>query len=233
MMTQTETKCYKSFSWKAVIVGAFVAFGLLFLFNLLTVGGGLSAYTKTEGGLENLVGIAYLWTLVGNFLMLFIAGAVTSTVLTHRHLHLDHYDGCDSVLHGFVMWVVYLLLSLAFLSHVSSSAIPQNFGSVASVSKENKDTVAASVTAKAAVRADRISNNVVTPGDNKAQDNAVIPAKERAEAHQIGLATLAAFFVFFVEVIGATFGAYCARDVCFRECRKEVYVKKEVEIKKV
>lgn len=212
--------CIKAFSWKAVLVGSLVGFGLMFLFNILTVGGGLTAYTKTEGGLENLIVLAYLWTIVGNFLIFFIAGAVTSMVLANRDI--EHYDACDSMLHGFLAWVLYILLSVVVLAHVSEgtvASLPQHFMTAQTVKEAGKDTLVA----KATERVSKMGEEAVSK-DKKVNDENVIPAKEREQAHKIGVATLAAFFVFFVGALGATFGAFCGRDIC----RKDVCHKRKV-----
>jgi len=206
MNTTHDPQCTKYFSWRAVLVGGVVAFGLLFLFNLLTTGGGLAVYTKTEKGLETLIALAYLWTILGSFLMLFIAGLVTAMIINHDHCS---GDPCHGVLHGFVAWVLYILISLTFLSHISEATIvtfPQNFLSV------SKDTLAVTDVETPA------STDVTTRHghDNK---NGTIPAAEQKEAHKIGIAKLAAFFIFLLEAIGACFGAWCGMDLCRRKCR--------------
>lgn len=146
------------FSWKGVFVGALVAFGFLFLFNMFTIGGGLSVYTKTEQGLETLITIAYIWKLFGSFILLFIAGYITSVISCRAN------ECTQGLLPGFIMWVLYVILSLVFLSHMTGvsiiASIPQSLGSP-------------------------------------------------REMHAIGVSTLAAFFVLFVEALAACFGAWC------------------------
>jgi len=209
MNMQHDSHCKRYFSWKAVFVGAVVAFGLLFLFNLLTLGGGLSSYTRTEKGLEVLVALAYLWTLLGSFVMLFIAGLVTSMVVSHDHCTNEPYHG---ILHGFITWVLYILISVTFLTHVSEASIvtfPQNF---LNVSKEtlNADTDNATAAANNAVSSSATTSN--TNEENRANQK---------EAHKLGIATLATFFIFLVEAIGACFGAWCGMDLRRRYLPKD------------
>ncbi|MBI2792851.1 MAG: hypothetical protein HYX61_12920 [Gammaproteobacteria bacterium] len=201
MTLQSDTHCSKCFSWKAVLVGAVVAFGLIFLFNLLTIGGGLAAYTRTEKGLETLVTITYLWTVVGSFLMLFIAGLVTSMILSHgQNTHAGHH-----ILHGFVTWVLYILISIIFLSHLNETSIatvPQNFMSMSVTS----DSVKVTATAQEAER-----NNATTSSSAE-------KLAEQKQAHKLGLATLASFFIFLVEAIACCFGAHVGIETCRRKC---------------
>ena len=197
MTMNQDGHCVKCFSWKAVLAGALVAFGLIFLFNLLTVGGGLSMYTRTEKGLEVLVSLSYLWTLVGSFLMLFIAGLVTSMILYHYQSTESHHY----MVHGFVTWVLYVLISLTFVSHLNEASIitlPQNFLNVSSTTLASTDATAIT--------------------SNTAQNAGNIDVATQKEVHKIGLATLGAFFIFFVEVIGCCFGAHCGLDFCQRRC---------------
>jgi hypothetical protein len=202
MTLQSDNHCSKCFSWKAVLVGAVVAFGLIFLFNLLTIGGGLTAYTRTEKGLEVLVTITYLWTVVGSFLMLFIAGLVTSMILSHgQNTHAGHH-----ILHGFVTWVLYILISITFLSHVNEASIatiPQNFMSM---------NVTSDSSVKVTATAQEAEQNRASASSSAEK------AAEQKQAHKIGLATLAAFFIFLVEAIACCFGAHVGIETCRRKC---------------
>ena len=194
-----------SFSFKSVIVGAVVAFGLMFMFNLLTIGGGLAAYTRTEKGLETLISLAYAWTIVGSFLIFFVAGLVTSFVAHHS---IQDERPKNQVLHGFVTWAIYILISLAFLAHASEATVlsfPKSFLSVS----------------EAAAQADTTASlNTETTGSNS-QNKTVTPTEQKA-AHKIGILTLAAFFVFFVEAIACCFGAWCAVEYRYGPYRKSV-----------
>jgi len=184
------------FSFKGVIVGALVAFGLIFLFTFLTLGGGLSAYTKTEGGLETLVFITYLWVVVGSFLMLFLAGLATSWVS-----HTNTVDHRNSILHGFATWVLYILISLFFLSHATTNTIipfPKTFLTAQDTALPTTATTEASTALSA---------------NTSANDEQPTDPATRKEAHTLGLATLASFFIFFVEAIGCCFGAWCGMEL--------------------
>ncbi|MBS0289624.1 MAG: hypothetical protein JSS07_06280 [Proteobacteria bacterium] len=199
-MNMNNDKCTKRiFSWKATLIGSLIAFGLMFLFTLLTIGGGLSSYVTTEKGLDTLVVLAYLWLAIGSFLILFLAGMVTSMLVSH--------DGCvsgshHSILHGFVTWVFYILISLTFLSHLSDSIVtfPRNFFAISSTI----DNVSSSVS-------ERISENRETARQNT-------KTQEQKAAHKLGIATLASFFIFGLEALGACFGAWCGMDICRRHC---------------
>jgi hypothetical protein len=229
MNTCNEQGWVKYFSFKAVLVGALVAFGLMFLFTLLTYGGGLSAYTRTEKGLEAVVMATYLWTVVGGFVILFIGGLVTSMVVCHNSRWMEssktvvgtapvgtmevHHHHCHRwLLHGFLTFVMFVIITVLMANSVSKGTVlslPQNFLAVSSET--------AGTTADAASNAASNVASATVPSSNEAVNPAV-----REEAHRIGLAALAAFFVFFVEALAACFGAWCGVEYTREMCRKNI-----------
>jgi hypothetical protein len=133
----------KSITWQAVITGALIAVGLTFLFNLLTVGLGLSIYSTTNEGVNTLAFAGFIATLIGAIVILFIAGWKTGKLIKMcpKHCHtcglinessvnpavttekgictFKHHCCYNSMTHGFLTWVFYLMISLVFLSFVS------------------------------------------------------------------------------------------------------------------
>lgn len=201
-----DKSCVRCFSFKGVFVGALVAFGLIFLFNLLTLAGGLSAYTKTEKGLETLVFIAYLWLVAGSFLMFYISGFVTGMVSKQN----DEPSHCSSFTYGITVWVVYLLITLAFVSKTTENTVfsfPQYFVTISSDSASHAQNAAQNAIEESSE-------------DREADHHGLTNSETRHEAHKIGLATLATFFIFLIEVVGASFGAWCGMNAKRKECAK-------------
>lgn len=112
------TGCHKKYiHWRPIFAGAVVALGLTFLFNLLTVGLGLSFFTTDSGGQTVLVFSGLAWMVLGGYITLFIAGWVTGRQVCHGSYHC-----CVGMVHGFMVWTLYLVASLFIVSHVSDVA---------------------------------------------------------------------------------------------------------------
>jgi len=67
----------KSICWSAIVGGALVALGLIALFHLLTIGIGLSAATRDEQGMTTIAVGSFIWSFIGSYIMLLLAGWVT------------------------------------------------------------------------------------------------------------------------------------------------------------
>lgn len=116
--------------WSAIVGGALIAFGLTLIFNLLFVSVGLSLNNSVMADKENLSFIASLFYILGGFLLLFIAGIITgkiykgSTNRLNGKLQQEKYrdkSACFSAMHGFIAWVLYLIINLTFLSLLSQA----------------------------------------------------------------------------------------------------------------
>lgn len=189
MNMQAQNCCtHKSMSWGAILTGALVALGLTFLFNLLTIAVGLSLFTQNADGAKALTFAGYAWVLIGGYIILFISGWVAGRLI-HHHCRL-HW--CNGVLHGFVTWTFYLILSMLVLAHMATPA---------SVSLLR--TTFVSVT----------EYDQPTPQERAAASSTTTETK----AHRAGLAALGSFFIFLVGAFGCSAGAAYG----IRECRKE------------
>lgn len=190
MNMQAQNCCtHKSMSWGAILTGALVALGLTFLFNLLTIAIGLSLFTQNADGAKVLTFAGYAWVLIGGYIILFIAGWIAGR-LVHHHCRL-HW--CNGVLHGFVTWTLYLILSMLVLAHMATPA------SVALLR-----TTFVSVT----------EYDQPTQSDTTATSGTV---SETKIAHKAGHVALGSFFIFLVGAFGCAVGAAYG----IRECRKE------------
>lgn len=117
--SNVDFKSPKFISWHAVITGALVALGLTFLFNLLTTGLSLSMFTSNEQDMQAIGFIGFAWLLIGGYILLFLAGWVTGRLI-HPCYSLHR---CNGALHGFVMWSIYLILSILLLSNMTEASI--------------------------------------------------------------------------------------------------------------
>ncbi len=178
MNMQADNGCIsKSLSWGAVLTGALVALGLTFLFNLLTIALGLSLYTQNADGAKMLTFAGYAWVLIGGYIILFLSGWVAGR-LVHHHCIL-HW--CNGILHGFVTWTVYLILSMLVLSYMATPA---------SVSLLRTTFMT-------------ITDKTTTPTPNTQNDSSSTPQT----VHKAGHAAFGSFFIFFVGALGCAAGA--------------------------
>lgn len=96
---------------KSIIIGSFIAIGLSFLFNLLNVGVGISAYQSQSGNISLAVG-GFIWLLIGSCITMLIVGWATS---------LLSQTSCKiiGIIHGFSAWC----LSLSILLFITLYAL--------------------------------------------------------------------------------------------------------------
>lgn len=137
----------KPITWSAVISGAMIAFGLTFLFHLLTLGIGLAIFSTNEQGMKELAFNGYIWTLAGSIIILFIAGwktgkliriypvqalhvqqemvagnPSTEPTLASEKTYTHSYCECShGMTHGFLAWVLYLMISLVFMIFIAQA----------------------------------------------------------------------------------------------------------------
>lgn len=108
----------KHLYWKAVWVGAIVAVGMTFLFNLLTIGIDLSLLKRNPNEMMALTFGTVAWMVVGSYVTLFIPGWVTGRLVNEEYsFHLG-----NGFLHGFVMWTIFLMINIIFLLLLSLSS---------------------------------------------------------------------------------------------------------------
>lgn len=114
-MTENSSKIVKYISLWALFVGTVTAIGLTFLFNVLTMGLGLSLFTEKESGQIALTFGGVAWMIVGSYMALFIPGWLCGRLINNEH-PLQMWVG---VLHGFLTWSLYLMLSWILLAIIA------------------------------------------------------------------------------------------------------------------
>lgn len=103
---------HKCFSWRPVLVGAFVAIGLSFLLNLFSVAIGLTAFTTNSEGIENLMMGGLVATALGIVVSMFASGWLAGYLAKH-HCEKRHLGA----LYGFLAWCVALIISVFLADH--------------------------------------------------------------------------------------------------------------------
>ena len=196
----------KCISWGAIFGGAFVALGLTFLFNLLTVALGMSLFTQDSAG-KLILGIAgFAWILIGIYIILFIAGWVAGTSLGHKSSLRDS----NGWVHGFLAWTIYLIITLFVLSYIAneSTAVlirttvvePEQAAQAPAAATDEEDgTVSKHHTEHAAIAIDKAHHADIT--------NIV---------HRGGAATFVTFFIFLIGAVGSCVGGTFG----IKRCRK-------------
>lgn len=127
-------------TWSAVSTGALVALGLTFLFNLFMLGLGLAGYSVNYHEFRNASVGTLIGGMIGGFILLLFAGWVTGKLIrpnlkdlhclehplatppTHHHeltSCIKEWSCKSALLHGFLAWVLYLILSLFVLALIS------------------------------------------------------------------------------------------------------------------
>lgn len=112
---QLPSHPHKFLCWKAIFAGAIFAVGITFLFNLLTVGLGLSLYTESPDGKLAFTFAGVAWIMVGSYITLFIAGWIAGRLVSDQHsFHL-----ANGMFHGFMAWSLYLIISVVLISLIT------------------------------------------------------------------------------------------------------------------
>ena len=192
------THCSKRVEWRPIFAGAVAAVGLTFLFNLLTLGIGLTEFVTTQEGMQRLAIVGFAWLFIGGFLMLFIAGWIAGRGVCHgSDLH-----SCHGMTHGFLAWCVYLLISLFLLASLPNAMITNSLNNVTTGNfamtpdRTNVDEEdGASTTTRTTNTATPVQN--MTPAER---------AKTEQAAQAMGVATIATFVIFLGGALGATIG---------------------------
>ncbi|MGE3318793.1 MAG: hypothetical protein AB7I18_05805 [Candidatus Berkiella sp.] len=115
-----KSNCHhKYLCWRAIFAGAIFAVGISFLFNLLTVGLGLSLYTESPDGKLAFTFAGVSWMMVGSYVILFFAGWITGRLVPDQHsFHL-----ANGMAHGFIAWSLYLIVSVILLSLMKDAIV--------------------------------------------------------------------------------------------------------------
>lgn len=173
-------------AWKPIIAGSLVAIGLSFLLNLFSVAVGLTAFTTSSEGVENLAFGGLIATGIGIVASMFAAGWITGYLSQNRcsKRHLG-------ALYGFLVWCLALIIAVFVTSHVQQYV--SFYGHFLSGTTEAavQVTQAASSTAKVAV-----------VGNKVAAENVVISA-------------YIIFCLFFLSAFSSSLGGHCGmRHYC-------------------
>jgi hypothetical protein len=226
MLNQTQLQCnahgYKSktITWSAVIAGGLMAFGLTFLFNLITIGVGLAIFPDTAKELKEMAYIGFIWTVLGAFVIMFFAGWKTGALIKLCPMHFGGYatpvnattvqatpvyhKSCfcaHAMTHGFLAWVFHLMISLVFFIFVaqiaSASYLRSSFLNL---------PVGYSVTDVIDVDVNKSANNAVAKQDNSTGQVNPTPATQAA-AQKAGSNAVALFLIFVMGAVGAAVGS--------------------------
>lgn len=129
-INQNEVNPVTKICWSAIGGGALIAFGLTLIFNLLFVSVGLSLNDAAVTDKENMTFLASLFYILGGFMLLFIAGTITGKIFKNstrkssskaNQEHIRDKKACFGAMHGFIAWVLYLIINLTFLSLLSQA----------------------------------------------------------------------------------------------------------------
>lgn len=182
-------------SWSAVITGAIIAFGATFLFNFLTISLGLVLYTPSAEGSAQLVNEAFLWTLIGGFILLLLTGWVTGKLIGISHSRVP--KSITGATHGFLAWALYLIMSLSLTVLLSETA---------------SDAFAAVSLMNVSVKESQSIKQSIPPNDLNELDPALTielinPEELKAITKETGKEGMAIFFIFLWGAIACMIGS--------------------------
>ncbi len=237
-------------TWSAVIAGALIAFGLTFLFNLLTIGIGLAIFSTNEQGMKELAFNGYIWTLVGGIVILFIAGWKTGKLiriypvyalqveqetvtasssvepaLASEKLYSRSYCECShGMTHGFLAWVLYLVISLIFMIFIAQAGsvaffkssflnIPMGFTQTINQGLPAINQNAGQSSAQSLDQNRQPSTNQLTQNAQK-QNAQPVSSKDIQKA---GAEVIALFLLFVLGAAACGIGSYLGA-ICHKRC---------------
>ncbi len=236
MLNQTHCSAHgyksKTITWSAVIAGGMIAFGLSFLFNLITIGIGLTIFPDTAKEMKEMAYIGFLWTVLGAFVIMFFAGWKTGKLIKLCPMHFGAYTAVPNattsqatpvyhksclcahgLTHGFLAWVLHLMISLVFFIFIAQIATASYLSSSflnLPVGYSVSDAVASDVDNANAPNA---SNAAVAKQDATGD---VTPATQAA-AHKAGSNAVVLFLIFVMGAVGAALGSYLGL-ISHRKC---------------
>lgn len=208
---------HQSITWSAVVTGALLAFGLTLLFNLLLFGIGLVVYNRSPQGNEELAFWGFVITLIGGTILLAFAGWKTGKLIKHCPIHYmkppevagmvaeQSYRDCGcyhGLTHGFLAWVLYLIISLAFFSVIASN---QSYAFMRSPYLAT--STAADGGDRTAVR-DDVATDETAAQSPAARRVASPTATEERTAHDAGVSVIAVFLIFLFGAAGCAIGSF-------------------------
>jgi hypothetical protein len=236
-----ETNVYQKHSsicWNAIIAGTIVAVGLLFLFNVLSLGIGLSSLTSTKGGVEILALSAFIWVFIGTYVIFFLSANVTGKLAhvsfcnsctgsssccnENKESHLFCTTHGYGMLYGFMTWSLATLLGLILISNFTgpqkvlvSSIQNQMLTSKFYTNGNFNENVGSSKTQGSASSQPTNSQYSETGSsnnyafDNQASPNTKVVSNEtKKQSHKMGLMDLAFFLLLFSGAVGSICGGY-------------------------
>lgn len=104
----------KCISWSAIFVGALVGLGLTFLFNLFSLGIGLTVFTTSSSGAATFAVGGFIGMLITVIISMFVAGGIAG--LLARSVCNHAWMG---VLYGFTTWCVALFVTMWMSFHIT------------------------------------------------------------------------------------------------------------------
>lgn len=190
--SSVEGKChgfmrYRCISWTAIIVGAFAAIGIGFLFVLLDIGIGLTAFS-TKAGVTSVALGSLLWLVICSIVTMFIAGWISGRLAkTGTYKERDYRQCGGGVLHGFTTWCLALIL-VAIIGARAGELISVTLPLSAYNMQQNV----------------RVISNEVSPAVTATPRNITVNAEKAANA--VGVGMLGSFFIFFFGAIAGCVG---------------------------
>jgi hypothetical protein len=183
-MKDTDNCCARPrFYWSAVIVAALIGVGLSFLFTLLCLAFGFTAFSMTAAETAFSIGgfIALsLAAIVSMFSVGWVAGYMAKPFCTNK---------CFSSLYGLTAWCLTLVLSI-----LVASSMEKMIDNTAYLVNKNATPITFVV-------ANKIADKI--PAMKKQAD----PVKT---AEILAMTHFVTFFIFFIGALVSSFGARCA-----------------------
>lgn len=217
--TATPVHCghQKVLVWGAIIAGALVAFGLTFLLQLFDKALGIQIFrTASEGAAEGMIWGGFIASIIGIVVTMFFAGWVSGHVAKYHIYNNNFFSGYPfarhyGLLYGFLTWCLALILSLAFMTHMS--AHPHYFHGSANTglsvvgmtthqaaSEMTEDNTQKNDSAATTANNDNATNDKDENTDNNMPDINPSP---------MALSLFLTFILFFLGAIASCFGGYC------------------------
>ena len=188
-----------SFYWPAVIVAALVGVGLSFLFSLLSLAFGFSAFStdavgETVFNVGGFIGLTVL-AILSMFLVGWIAGYLGRSFCVKRYY---------GELYGLTAWCLTLIFSI-LLAASSERLIAHTSYLVNKNVTPTAFTVAAERTVN---KVTAIKNNLMTNTSHTVQE---------AKMDALAMTSFVTFFLFFIGALASCFGGKCAL-CCKKRC---------------
>lgn len=195
MYDELTQPCEKYISWNAILVGTLFALGITFLFHLLTIATSLTLFTKNPSGQMMLTLAGFVWLLVGGYAILFLSGWVAGRTISHSY----SLNNANGFLHGFLIWTIYLIISVFSVSQIATD-------SAALLVRSN--AINTQIQHKMPAFSSTHNNNEIHTAKENTQEEKVV--------NKIGLQAFATFFIFSVGAMGCCIGTGSGIRACKR-----------------